>query len=375
MRVTKRARLGAVAVAVAAAALGVSAVRADPPPRLPAVAPDALVASTLRALASPPTLSGTVRTHIDIGLPALPDVPSGGSIGGSGASIASALLGDQTYRVWRSTDGVRLAHLAQYEEQVLVVNRDEAWGWDSRSLSAVRLTPRGLDSLVPSGLVDDVGDDGSGPALPRTLGDPLAVARVALRAIRPAAVVSTATPERVAGRDAYVLDARPRADRTLVGSIRLAIDAVTHVPLRVQVVPRNTVDAAIDVGFTSISYEPIDPAIFSFRPPPGATVTNAAPLLAGAERSLHREASRARARFERLPASPDTWMPDVRVFGRGFGIIVAVRVSPVPEEVRSVLPYAGPLASAALVDRGSHGWIVAGLVRPEALARVQPKLP
>jgi hypothetical protein len=52
-----------------------------------------------------------------------------------------------------------------------------------------------------------------------------------------------------------------------------------------------------------------------------------------------------------------------------------VRVSPVPVVVRSALPYSGPLASAALVDRGDHGWVVAGLVRPEALARVQPKLP
>ena len=122
MRVTKRTRLGAlVAAGAVVGALGVSAVRADPTPRLPAVAPDALLASTLRVLASPPTLSGTVRTHVDLGLPDLPDVPSSASASGSGAGIASALLGDQTFRVWRSADGLRVAHLAQYEEQVLVV--------------------------------------------------------------------------------------------------------------------------------------------------------------------------------------------------------------------------------------------------------------
>ena len=104
-------------------------------------------------------------------------------------------------------------------------------------------------------------------------------------------------------------------------------------------------------------------------------MTDAAPLLARAVLSAHREAARVRAVPGARGAVLPSWVPDVRVFGRGFGIVVAVRVSPVPDVARSALPYSGPLASAALVDRGDHGWIVAGLVRPEALARVQPKLP
>jgi hypothetical protein len=66
---------------------------------------------------------------------------------------------------------------------------------------------------------------------------------------------------------------------------------------------------------------------------------------------------------------------DVRVFGRGFGVILAVRVSDVPAEVRPLFPYAGPLGSADVVDRGDHSWLVVGLVRPAALAEVEPKLP
>jgi hypothetical protein len=52
-----------------------------------------------------------------------------------------------------------------------------------------------------------------------------------------------------------------------------------------------------------------------------------------------------------------------------------VRVSEVPAELRSMLPYSGPLASAALVDRGQSAWIVAGAVTPDALSSVQSRLP
>ena len=34
----------------------------------------------------------------------------------------------------------------------------------------------------------------------------------------------------------------------------------------------------------------------------------------------------------------------------------------------------GPIASADIVDRGDHVWIVAGLVPPDALAAVEPEL-
>jgi hypothetical protein len=65
----------------------------------------------------------------------------------------------------------------------------------------------------------------------------------------------------------------------------------------------------------------------------------------------------------------------VRVLGRGLGMIFAVRVSDVPADVRRLFPYAGPLGSADLVNRGDHSWLVVGLVEATALAEVEPKLP
>ena len=65
----------------------------------------------------------------------------------------------------------------------------------------------------------------------------------------------------------------------------------------------------------------------------------------------------------------------MRILGEGFGLILAVRVPEVPAELRSMLPYSGPRASAALVDRGRSAWIVAGAVTPDALSSVQSRLP
>ena len=370
------------ALTLAAGAFSISAVRAEPTPDLPPVAADELLASSLRALSSPPPVSGTVRTHVDLGLPALPDISTGAASGGT-ATAASMLLGDQTFRLWRSPDGIRISHLARFQEQVLVANHAEAWAWDSQSLHAARLTPQDLSAAVPQGLARSV--ERSAPSVPPSLGDPIRIARTVLEGVSPYAVTSVATPERVAGRDAYTLRLSPRSERTLVGAIDVAIDAKTRLPLRLQVVPRNTLDPSIEVGFSAINYGSIDPSIFTFDPPAEASVTDAGPALArvlsaahvrrlaamrgdpakadiNACRAMHREAHRSR-------------IPTMRVFGEGFGLILAVRVSEVPAALRSMLPYSGPLASAALVDRGNAAWIVAGAVTSDALSSVQPRLP
>jgi hypothetical protein len=70
-------------------------------------------------------------------------------------------------------------------------------------------------------------------------------------------------------------------------------------------------------------------------------------------------------------------MPEVRTFGGGFGLILALRVKTgdLPQDVRAMLPYAGPLGSVDLVERGDHTWVLAGAVGPGALQVVEPELP
>jgi len=325
-------------VVIVLAALGLSAVRADPTPELPPVAPDRLVASVLRAVASRTPVSGTVETSVGLGLPQLP-----ASIGGGGFGPLDVLLSDQTFRVWRSADGVRVAQILPTAERVLVTNGSDLWAWDSDRFTAWHVE-------VPSGP--------SSPALP-SLADLTAIVGQVLEGVQPYAHVAVGEPVSVAGRDAYTLELTPTADATLIGSIQIAIDAETSVPLRLRVIPRGTLDPAIETGFTSVDFAPIDPGMFSFAPPPGATVKEFDPAAHGADPTTMQP-----------PA-----LPEVRTFGEGFALILAVRVDQVPEDLRALFPFAGPVASADVVPRGDHAWVVAGAVSPEALGQVEPQLP
>ena len=74
----------------------------------------------------------------------------------------------------------------------------------------------------------------------------------------------------VAGQAAYELVLAPKDSRSTIGSIRIAIDGKTAVPLRVQVFAKGADSPAFQVGYTEISYVAPSPANFTFTPPPGA---------------------------------------------------------------------------------------------------------
>ena len=100
--------------------------------------------------------------------------------------------GTQRFRVWHSPDGLRIAHVLQVSERDLVVNRDEAWWWDSSGMKAVRLRFEDLASKVdalPGANAWMQGDDTAGAAMAAEA-DPLTAARAAIRAVAPYASVS-----------------------------------------------------------------------------------------------------------------------------------------------------------------------------------------
>src|SRR5207245_383935 len=107
---------GAVA---AVAAQGSSAVR------LPPIATERLIASTLRAIADGRPISGHVSAHVDLGLPSLPTESLPNSLGGA-AQFLTSLSGNHRLRVWRSADGLRVTELLSMSERSLYVNRSAA---------------------------------------------------------------------------------------------------------------------------------------------------------------------------------------------------------------------------------------------------------
>lgn len=328
---SRRVLVAAAAALVLAVLVGLQAVGAQPRPDLPSVPAERLIASALHAVADRTPLSGTVRTHVDLGIPELPS-------GLGPSSPLGALVSDQTFKVWRSPDGARVAQILPFGERDVISNRTELWVWDSDRFHAWH---------VPAPATP-------GPSAAPSMGDLEGLVGRALEALRPYASLTESDPVVVAGRSAYVLSLTPTSSSTLVGRIDVAIDAETRVPLRLQVFARPGAVPAFEVGFESVSFSPVDPSMFSFTPPEGATVTQVSPPHeAGSE--------------------PD--LPQVRTFGEGFGLVVAVRVTSVPPQLRGLFPYAGPLGSAILVDRGDHVWVVAGAVAPETLAGVAPTLP
>jgi outer membrane lipoprotein-sorting protein len=332
------------------AGLGVTVVRADDDPALPAIAADELLASTLEAASHPVTISGRVSSTLDLGLP---DLPASLTTGVGLPSILTSLTGTQRWRVWASPDGLRVAHLLLAREQDLVVNREAAWWWDSADLRAVRLDLGAMRAEASAA-------ERAPSAAPT---DPIGLARAIIRGMAPCASVSVQGTTTVAGRDAYELALTPLAADSLVGSVRIAIDAGTRLPLRVEVLPRHGGDAALSAGYTSVSFDPIDAAMFVFDPPPGATVVDAKDVASGAS----------------APSAGGGGVPsvtDARVFGECAGVIVAVELDgPLPARAAELLPFAGPIGSAIAVDRGGRTWVLAGLVDPAALEERAAELP
>lgn len=355
-----RARTRVTALIVVAMVLlgiaGVSAVRAGSPAELPPVPPQELLASSLEALAAPFSISGDVTTRVDTGLPDLP-----GTLGGTGSGLgglATALLGTQHFKVWRSDEGVRVARVTDLSEQVVVANRDEAWYWDSNGMTAARLD---LAALTRRAAADPAWAGMTAP----TRADLTSWIGSALTALSPYADVSADPSGEVAGRPAYDLVLTPAPGPTLIGRVTVSIDAETRLPLRFAVMPKGSDEAAAEIGFDAVSFDPIDAGMFAFDPPQGARVSEITPP----DATGHPDAMPGGSRDAVAPG-------DVRTYGTGFSSRVAVRLSgPVPEEARALLPYAGPLFSAVVVQRGGDSWLLAGPVPVATLERDADRLP
>jgi hypothetical protein len=351
MAISGRRRFGIVVLvaALGVAAIGVASVHADTAPDLPPIGGDELLASSLAALARPFSISGEVDTQLDLGIPQIPSSVGGGAGGGLMGAL-SLVAGDQRYKVWRSPDGARIAHLLAFSEQDLVVSSSDAWFWDSSDMSAVHVgfPGMGLREMAPS--APAVGD-----------ADVLELTRRALDSLAPYADVSVDAASIVAGRPAYALVLTPTSTLTLVGRVVVAIDAETRLPLRLQVIPRGSDTAGLEAGFTDVSFDAIDPSMFSFTPPPGTTVRQAADVIA-----------ETRAPGDGGGAPP---VSDARTFGRGFDLRVAMRLdSALAGGADALLPYAGPLLSAITVERDGT-WLLVGSVSVATLEEDAASLP
>ncbi len=331
-RVRTRIGVAAAVLAVIVGIAGVSAVRADPTPSLPPVTAADLLASVATAAGHPTSVSGEVLTVMDLGLPELP-----AGLGGGAAGPIASFTGNQRYKVWVSPDGVRVAHLTDLGEEVWVSNHTTAWHWNSDGMKAERIDlaraaatmrkaaraeaadePRRRSRMGCPVQGAQGGTDAGAPAA-----DPAAIARQALSALAPYGSVAVDGTARVAGRPVYELSLTPSSPLTLIGRITVAVDAATRIPLRLQVFAKGADTPSIQVGFTTVSFDAIDPGVFDFTPPQGATIVTPSEEPACPERPITPDPLRRRTRTvcgpsarASIPVSrspcPHRWRPGLR---------------------------------------------------------------
>jgi outer membrane lipoprotein-sorting protein len=156
-------------------------------------------------------------------------------------------------------------------ETDLIRNDSTVWFWQSipDSVTKFDVSPAGTS---PQGKARAAKVKQALSTLPPLT--PQQAADQALAAVGKTTVVSVDANQNVAGEAAYQLVLAPKDSRSTIGSIRIAIDGKTNVPLRVQVFAKGAGNPAFQVGYTQISYVSPDAANFAFTPPPGATVND-----------------------------------------------------------------------------------------------------
>lgn len=276
--------------------------------------------------------SGTVETTSNLGLPSLPSVPGASSVAGSQAAVASILSlvsTPQTARVYVSgkTDA-RVQVVSSLAEQDVIRGGSDLWQYDSKKNTVVHVTLPKKSTPTPT-----------------ATHTPAEIAHELITRLGPTTNTSVGTDARVAGRTTYTLVLTPKATDTLIGSVSIAVDSETGLPLEVAATARGEKATAFEVAFSSISFATPAASTFDFTPPKGATVT---------EQKLPSAPSGTTGRPEHGSAGPT-------VVGTGWDAVVQTPADPSVTKVASDKTFA-ELTTAVAGGRVFHTSLVNVLV-------------
>ncbi|WP_330331969.1 DUF2092 domain-containing protein [Streptomyces sp. NBC_00536] len=267
-RKASRYAVPVVVVGVAVATVGLVPAFANASgPDLPKVTAQQLIEKI--AASDTQQLSGTAKITTDLGLPKLATgMLGGGSVSGGSADpqdkLTQLATGTHTFKVAADgPDRQRITFLDGKDEYSLIHNGEEVWGYDSKSNEVFHEKNAGTRA----------GEKGKEhKTADRLASSPAQLADEALKAAGPTTDVSVGDTAQVAGRDAYQLVLKPKASGSTIGSVQIAVDAKTGVPLRFQVLSSAGGKPILDAGFNKVDFGKPAADTFTFTPPKGAKV-------------------------------------------------------------------------------------------------------
>jgi outer membrane lipoprotein-sorting protein len=312
--------------------------------------------------------------------------PSGAIVGATG----SALMSGATGRLWVNDAGGRLELQSDAGDVQVTWNDTKATVYDASSNTAYTFDlPK-----QPSGKTDTH----AAPSLDEIT--------TFLTELSKNWTVSGAEPSNVAGEQAYTVEVSPSHDGGLLGSARLAWDALNGVPLKVAVYAQGASSPALALEATDISFGAVSDSDVQVPPPAGAKVVDMSTATQGTGKD-HGSGAAPVAGLAAVQAAasfpvtaPDTLVGlprrDVRlvgpadsraalvVYGQGLGAIVVIERAkdanggPGPAGALSSLPavavdgvtgheLATQLGTILSWDRGGVTYVLAGSI-PNAAA-------
>ena len=212
-------------------------------------------------------LSGTVEETSALGLPSLPSGSVPSSVKSGTAADIALLTGPNSLRVY--VDGptkARVQDLESLAERDVIRNGNDAWVYNSKDNSVGHATLTSPHFVRPGATPQATAPDPSDAT-------PEGLAKKLIAQLEPTSVLSVDSNVRVAGRAAYDLVLTPKVTDTLIGSVSIAVDADTGLPLRVEINARGQKTPAVSIGFSSLDLSTPSASLFDFTPPAGAKVT------------------------------------------------------------------------------------------------------
>lgn len=182
------------------------------------------------------------------------------------------ISGSHTIRVYVSgQDKLRAQILDPMSQRDLIVNGNEFWVYDAKMATALTGTVDiEADPAKQAEAEQKVLDYAESIAL--DLSSPEAIADYLVSMVDETSQIEVGKDHSVAGRSAYQLIISPDSPNSLVASAAVSVDSETGMPLKVEIFSTTQVEAAMTVGFESISFGSVDQGLFSFTPPAGTSV-------------------------------------------------------------------------------------------------------